>query len=157
MEKVISKDGTPIAVDIAGNGPALILVDGAMCSRGFGPMPALARQLAQHFTVYHYDRRGRGDSGDGTIYSVEREIDGLAARHPGGEEGRKVLLCLRREDGLEVGRRRRPEAELVEEFRKKGLNIVQVDRKSFQDAVLKNVTLESMGYDKKDFDRIQAV
>jgi tripartite ATP-independent transporter DctP family solute receptor len=49
------------------------------------------------------------------------------------------------------------EAELVDEFKKKGLNIVQVDRKSFQDAVLKNVTLESMGYDKKDFDRIQAV
>ena len=49
------------------------------------------------------------------------------------------------------------EAELLDEFKKKGLNIVQVDRKSFQDAVLKNVTLESMGYDKKDFDRIQAL
>ena len=79
MEKVISKDGTPIAVDIVGSGPALILVDGAMCSRGFGPMPALAKELAQQFTVYHYDRRGRGDSGDGVNYSVEREIEDLEA------------------------------------------------------------------------------
>ena len=49
----------------SGSGPALILVDGAMCSRGFGPMPPLAKQLASQFTVFHYDRRGRGDSGDG--------------------------------------------------------------------------------------------
>ena len=51
MEKVISKDGTPIAVDKLGRGPALILVDGAMCSRAFGPMPPLAKALAQQFTV----------------------------------------------------------------------------------------------------------
>jgi len=49
------------------------------------------------------------------------------------------------------------EAELVDEFRKKGLNIVQVDRKSFTDAVLKNFTVESMGFDKKDYDRIVAI
>jgi tripartite ATP-independent transporter DctP family solute receptor len=49
------------------------------------------------------------------------------------------------------------EAELVDEFRKKGLQIVNVDRKSFVDAVLKNVPLESMGYDKKDYDRIVAI
>ncbi len=49
------------------------------------------------------------------------------------------------------------ESELADEFRKKGLNIVQVDRKSFQDAVLKTVTVESMGFDRKDFDRIQAI
>ncbi|HWI17163.1 MAG TPA: alpha/beta hydrolase [Vicinamibacterales bacterium] len=79
MEKVISKDGTPIAVDRLGSGPALILVDGAMCSRGFGPMPPLARELASQFTVYHYDRRGRGDSGDAEAYEVQREIDDLAA------------------------------------------------------------------------------
>ena len=46
------------------------------------------------------------------------------------------------------------EAELVDEFKKKGLNIVQVDRKSFADAVLKTSTLESMGFDRKDYDRI---
>jgi tripartite ATP-independent transporter DctP family solute receptor len=49
------------------------------------------------------------------------------------------------------------ESELVSEFKGKGINIVQVDRKSFQDAVLKNVTLESLGFTRADFDRIQAV
>jgi len=49
------------------------------------------------------------------------------------------------------------EAELVGVFKSKGINIVQVDRKSFQDAVLKNVTPESLGFTKADFDRIQAV
>jgi pimeloyl-ACP methyl ester carboxylesterase len=86
VEKVISKDGTPIAVDRFGNGPALILVDGAMCSRGFGPMPALAKELASQFTVYHYDRRGRGDSGDGFAFEPQREIEDLDAvlKHAGG-------------------------------------------------------------------------
>ena len=79
MEKVISADGTPIAVDRIGSGPALILVDGAMCSRGFGPMPPLAKALASQFTVYHYDRRGRGDSGNGSAYDIQREIEDLAA------------------------------------------------------------------------------
>ena len=79
MEKVISKDGTQIAVDKLGSGPALILIDGAMCSRGFGPMPPLAKELASQFTVYHYDRRGRGDSGDGFDFEVQREIDDLDA------------------------------------------------------------------------------
>ena len=62
MERVISADGTSIAVERMGRGPALVLVDGAMCYRGFGPMPAMAKRLAGHCTVYHYDRRGRGDS-----------------------------------------------------------------------------------------------
>jgi TRAP-type C4-dicarboxylate transport system substrate-binding protein len=48
------------------------------------------------------------------------------------------------------------EAELVDEFKKKGLQIVQVDRKTFQDAVLKNAPLESMGFTRADFDKIQA-
>ena len=48
------------------------------------------------------------------------------------------------------------EGELVDEFKKKGLQIVNVDRKSFQDAVLKNSPLESMGFSKADFDKIQA-
>ncbi len=49
------------------------------------------------------------------------------------------------------------ESELVDEFKKKGLNIVQVNRQSFVDAVLKNVTPESLGYDRKDYDRIVAL
>ena len=79
MEKITSKDGTPIAVDRLGNGPALILVDGAMCYRGFGPMPPLAKDLAARFTVYHYDRRGRGDSGNGFTHDLQREIEDLDA------------------------------------------------------------------------------
>src|SRR6185503_19175306 len=75
-----------VAVDRLGAGPALILVDGAMCSRGFGPMPPLAKELASQFTVYHYDRRGRGDSGNGGAYDVQREIEDLDAvlKHAGG-------------------------------------------------------------------------
>ena len=79
MEQVTSKDGTRIAVDRYGSGPAIILVDGAMCSRAFGPMPALAKTLASQFTVYHYDRRGRGDSGDGFAWDIQREIEDLDA------------------------------------------------------------------------------
>ncbi len=79
MSQVRSKDGTPIAYDRSGGGPALILVDGALCSRGFGPSPKLAPLLARHFTVYAYDRRGRGESGDTQPYSHTREIEDLAA------------------------------------------------------------------------------
>jgi len=79
VEQVTSKDGTRIAVDRYGSGPAIILVDGAMCSRAFGPMPALAKTLASQFTVYHYDRRGRGDSGDGFAWDIQREIEDLDA------------------------------------------------------------------------------
>lgn len=79
MKKVISKDGTAIAYDQSGNGPVLILVDGAFCSRTIGPMPKLAPLLAPHFRVIAYDRRGRGDSGDTAPYAVEREIEDLEA------------------------------------------------------------------------------
>ena len=79
MNTVVSKDGTTIAYDRRGNGPALVLVDGALCSRAQGPMPDVAEALADRFTVYNYDRRGRGDSGDAGDYAVEREIEDLAA------------------------------------------------------------------------------
>lgn len=79
MHTVTSADGTTIAYDRSGDGPAVILVDGAFCSRSFGPMPALAPLLAKHFTVYAYDRRGRGDSGDTQPWSVEREIEDIDA------------------------------------------------------------------------------
>ena len=86
MKQAFSKDGTAIAYERSGQGPALILVDGALCSRAFGPMPKLAPLLAQHFTVYLYDRRGRGQSGDTQPYSREREVEDLAAliREAGG-------------------------------------------------------------------------
>jgi len=86
MSKVFSKDGTPIAYEQMGSGPPLILVDGAMCSRAFGPMPKLAPLLAKHFTVYMYDRRGRGASGDTQPYAREREVEDIGAliRQAGG-------------------------------------------------------------------------
>jgi pimeloyl-ACP methyl ester carboxylesterase len=86
MPTVISKDGTPIAYTRTGSGPALILVDGAMCSRAFGPMTKLAAQLASHFTVFTYDRRGRGESGDEQPYAVAREVEDIDAliREAGG-------------------------------------------------------------------------
>ena len=54
-------------------------MDGALCSRAFGPMPKLAPLLAPHFTVYVYDRRGRGQSGDTQPYAREREVEDIAA------------------------------------------------------------------------------
>ncbi len=79
MNTVHSSDGTTIAFDQSGEGPPIILVDGAFCYRTFGPMPKLAPLLAPHFTVFSYNRRGRGDSGDTKPYAVEREIEDLAA------------------------------------------------------------------------------
>jgi len=86
MNTLTSSDGTTIAFDRVGEGPPVILVDGAFCSRAFGPMPKLALLLADSFTVIHYDRRGRGDSGDEKPYAVEREIEDLDAliREAGG-------------------------------------------------------------------------
>ncbi|GER86311.1 hypothetical protein KDW_04730 [Dictyobacter vulcani] len=77
MRTVISKDGTPIAFDQSGQGPALILVAGALCSRLSWSGPELAKLLAPYFTVYNYDRRGRGDSGDTRPYAVMREIEDI--------------------------------------------------------------------------------
>lgn len=79
MKKVLSKDGTPIAFDRSGKGPPIILVDGALCYRASGPMGPLAALLARHFTVFTYDRRGRGDSGDTAPYAVEREVEDIEA------------------------------------------------------------------------------
>jgi pimeloyl-ACP methyl ester carboxylesterase len=79
MKTVISKDGTPIAFDQFGQGPALILVAGAFCARLSWSGPELAKLLAPYFTVYNYDRRGRGDSGDTRPYAVEREIEDIDA------------------------------------------------------------------------------
>jgi pimeloyl-ACP methyl ester carboxylesterase len=77
--KVTSKDGTPIAYYRTGEGPAVILVTGAL-GTGTDPMHIeLADLLAPHFTVYTYDRRGRGGSGDTPPYSVEREIEDIEA------------------------------------------------------------------------------
>jgi pimeloyl-ACP methyl ester carboxylesterase len=84
---VTSRDATPIAVSTAGSGPALVCVDSALCTRRQGPGKSLAPLLSERFTVYTYDRRGRGDSGDTAPYSPDREIEDLEAviAHAGGE------------------------------------------------------------------------
>lgn len=79
MSRVTSRDGTSIAYERSGQGPALVLVDGALSFRSFGPMGPLAQLLAADFTVYRYDRRGRGESGDTAPYAVEREVEDLEA------------------------------------------------------------------------------
>ena len=79
MSKTTSKDGTAIAYEKSGNGPAVILVDGALCYRRLGPMGPISRELASGFTVFTYDRRGRGESGDTAPYAVEREVDDIEA------------------------------------------------------------------------------
>ena len=79
ISTVTSKDGTRIAYDKIGHGPAVILVAGALCARSSWSGPELARLLARSFTVYNYDRRGRGDSGDTQPYAIEREIEDIEA------------------------------------------------------------------------------
>ncbi|MEU4238453.1 alpha/beta fold hydrolase [Actinoplanes sp. NPDC026619] len=79
MPTVTSADGTVIAFETVGSGPPLIFVDGAMCYRDSGPGRGIAAALAADFTVYLYDRRGRGESGDTLPWSVEKEIEDLAA------------------------------------------------------------------------------
>jgi pimeloyl-ACP methyl ester carboxylesterase len=74
---VTSKDGTTIAFDRSGDGPPVVLVGGALSTRGAAePLAAL---LAPSFTLYTYDRRGRGDSGDTPPYAVEREVEDIHA------------------------------------------------------------------------------
>jgi pimeloyl-ACP methyl ester carboxylesterase len=88
VKKVISKDGTTIAFDQLGKGPALILVGGALEQRAMDSETAqLAPLLAQHFTVLHYDRRGRGESTDTQPFALEREIEDIEAliNEAGGE------------------------------------------------------------------------
>ncbi len=80
MKKVQSADGTTIAFDQLGKGPAVILVGGALEQRAMDSETAqLAPLLAQHFTVFHYDRRGRGESTDTLPYAVGREIEDIEA------------------------------------------------------------------------------
>jgi pimeloyl-ACP methyl ester carboxylesterase len=77
--RVTSSDGTSIAFERVGTGPAVILVDAAGNFRGFSPMPQLAEALAPDFTVFTYDRRGKGASTDTLPYAVDREFDDLQA------------------------------------------------------------------------------
>jgi pimeloyl-ACP methyl ester carboxylesterase len=84
MKTVTSKDGTTIAYDQSGSGPVVIFVDGALQYRAFDQgMAQLADLLSRHFTVIHYDRRGRGDSTDPHGFdresALDREIEDIEA------------------------------------------------------------------------------
>lgn len=77
-ETTASADGTTIAYERSGAGPVLLVVDGALCHRAFGPARPVAKEFGDRFTVVAYDRRGRGASGTGEG-GPEREIEDLAA------------------------------------------------------------------------------
>jgi pimeloyl-ACP methyl ester carboxylesterase len=77
MEKVTSKDGTTIAFERSGKGPAVVLVGGILGDHS--QQAPLGKLLAEHFTVFNYDRRAHGQSGDTPPYAVEREIEDIEA------------------------------------------------------------------------------
>ncbi|MEV7042106.1 alpha/beta hydrolase [Amycolatopsis sp. NPDC051061] len=80
MSEVTSQDGTKIAYDRYGDGPPVILVGGAFQFRAFDPSTAqLAQLLGERFGAIHYDRRGRGESGDTKPYSTDREVEDIEA------------------------------------------------------------------------------
>jgi pimeloyl-ACP methyl ester carboxylesterase len=79
MPTVTSKDGTKIAYDKVGKGPAVILVSGAFSYRKYPATIKISELLEPYFTVYNYDRRGRGDSGDTMPYAIKREIEDIQA------------------------------------------------------------------------------
>jgi pimeloyl-ACP methyl ester carboxylesterase len=80
IEKVKSADGTLIAFETTGTGPALILVGGAFCDRSARTSGTpLAALLSHRFRVISYDRRGRGESEDTPPYAIDRELEDLAA------------------------------------------------------------------------------
>jgi pimeloyl-ACP methyl ester carboxylesterase len=85
MRKVVSRDGTTIAYEQAGDGPPVVLLGGGF--RDHTVFTSLIPELAPHCTVYAYDRRGRGESGDAPAYAVQREIEDLEAMiaEAGGE------------------------------------------------------------------------
>lgn len=90
---VTSKDGTRIAYDKVGTGPTLLIVNGAMGFRGNSFAKKFQAEFAKHFTVIDYDRRGRGESGDTKPYSVQREVEDIAALVHGPGAGKCMVFA----------------------------------------------------------------
>ena len=71
--KVTSSDGTTLSCRVEGKGSPLLLIHGAGNYSGrWNPILPL---LEQDFSIYALDRRGRGESGDASEYSLEREFE----------------------------------------------------------------------------------
>jgi pimeloyl-ACP methyl ester carboxylesterase len=110
VERAISPDGTAIAYERAGEGPSVVLVAGAAVDRRANA--PLLGELARDFTVFSYDRRGRGESGDTPPYAVDREIEDVAAMleaaggraHVLGASSGAVLAFLAAARGLPITR-----------------------------------------------------
>ena len=108
MDTVTSLDGTTIAFDRLGEGPPVVLVCGGSVDRMADA--ALAQELASDFTVFNYDRRGRGDSGDTPPYAIEREVDDIQAvidagggsAHLWGSSSGAVLALIAAASGASV-------------------------------------------------------
>jgi pimeloyl-ACP methyl ester carboxylesterase len=79
MPHLISRDGTSLTYERLGEGDPVLMVDGAMGTLSLGFSRQLAAQLARHFSVTMYDRRGRGEGGDTLPYAVEREVEDIGA------------------------------------------------------------------------------
>jgi pimeloyl-ACP methyl ester carboxylesterase len=79
MEKITSRDGTKIAGRKSGDGPPLVLVHGTGAANPSAAWTAVIPTLEEHFSVCAVDRRGRGESGDGDNYAIEREFEDVAA------------------------------------------------------------------------------
>ena len=112
MTTITSTDATSIAYTRSGAGQPVILIDGALCYRGAGPTTPLAALLADRYTTFTYDRRGRGQSSDTSPFDVEREVDDLAALiaeaggtpHLYGVSSGGILALRAAARGLPVGR-----------------------------------------------------
>lgn len=110
MNRVFSKDGTEIAYEKKGTGPAVILVDGALGYRALGFEQPLVDRLSQHFTVYNYDRRGRGESTNSKPFAIEREVEDIDAliQEAGGSAyvyGISSGACLALEAAIILGKK----------------------------------------------------
>ena len=86
MQTILSKDKTPIAYEIVGEGPLMIIVSGALNTHNFGAPSEMTPYLQDNFTILNYDRRGRGQSSNTLPYSIDKElqdIESLIDQHGG--------------------------------------------------------------------------